>query len=172
MALDGVMAQGEERRVARSLGVRVGAGVALACILAAVAYGWLVDRNPDGMIPVVLALVLPTLAAGSIGGRLFGPAAWRAVGRMEWLGIVLGLAVAAIVIGAAAIGVELFIGSLLTDNPQLGLPERLGSGVVYWGLATIAGPFILGPAAFPFTVTGAAAWAMVVRARRPRRAES
>jgi hypothetical protein len=169
LMLDGVAAPGAEARAAaQRAGARAGLAVALVFICGGIASTAVTGTSGSGAMPGVLVLALPALAAGVIGGRVFGPAAWRAAGSAEWLGVVFGLAAATIVLGAAATGVELLVSALFTSNAQLGALERLGSGLVYGLLAVLAGPFILGPVAFPFTATAAVLWSVSMRRLRGR----
>jgi hypothetical protein len=116
-------------------------------------------------VPAALTIAIATLAAGAVGGGLLGPHAWRARSLSQWLRVVLGLALAAVVVGDAVVsvawGAQVMIGP---SDPGI---ERTLLGV--WGAAVMI--FFLGLAfvgwfVYPVAVIAATMWAAAIRALR------
>jgi hypothetical protein len=134
----------------RSAGAAVGCLVALAFALVTA------TDEPVGLSPIAV----PTLVAGTIGGWLFGPSAWRARMDADWLRLIVGLGIGALFIGALVTGLSLGIVSALTSGGSLAEAVQ-----VVWAMTLVAatvGMMFPGVLILPFTLVAAAVWAVLM----------
>lgn len=148
---------------ARWLGAAVGCGISTCIVVAA----GLIDLSSRGN-PTLPWLLAPTMLAGTLGGALLGPRAvrgdWVASAGSRFL-IRLRLAVAAVVIGACVVGLQLGLDSYLRSDGAASLLGNLLGGLLIAPIGiVIYGPFVL-----PFTYVAALVWTWVMRRQAPPR---
>lgn len=133
---------------AKLLGLAVGFLVAAVIAVAGLTTG--IVRSTFTSDP---PFAVGTLAAGSIGGWIVGPAATRAHGRGGWLGVVAGLGLIAVLLGdLAVIGTAAMLTALAATTDPVTV-------LISIPLYAVLGLIIVGPFALPFTVAAAAIWA-------------
>jgi hypothetical protein len=118
--------------------------------------------EPDWSLAPVILL------AGSVGGFLLAPMAWRARSRGEWLATILALGLAAVAIGDLIV-VLTIMASQPIDTIRAGdvvAPLWIAGGVVELFLF---GLVIAGWIAAPFALAAAAIWAFGMSRLRRRR---
>jgi hypothetical protein len=107
-----------------------------------------------------------TLVAGSVGGWIFGPMAWKARTDGAWVLPIAGLSVTAVVLGASVVGLQL--GLVLASNAA-GPGEAVNAVLAMILFTAVFGGLTLGLFMLPMTFAASAVWALVmviVRARR------
>jgi hypothetical protein len=104
-------------------------------------------------------LGLLALVSGTVSGAVFGPVTAKAQTGQAWFGIVMGLALTAMFLGACIIGLQM----------ALATPAPSGSAIGYvaWALITaymlaLLGTMILGIVALPITLMAAVLWMVVM----------
>lgn len=116
----------------------------------------------SGGNPILPTLFAPTLLAGTIGGAILGPRAvrggWVATAGSRFR-IRMRLALAAILLGAPLVGMQLGVDSYLRNQENASLLGNLVGGIL---LAPI-GIIVYGPFALPFTYAAALVWTRVMR---------
>ena len=132
-----------------------------------VAAGIALPLHPEGGNPWVPGtFVLATLAAGSVGGAIFGPVAWKATTDRAWLWAIVGLAAGAIVIGAAVVGLLLGLAASASGGPR----DPLEAVVAMVVVTVLFGVPTLGLFMFPVALAAASTWALLMAVMRPRSA--
>jgi hypothetical protein len=137
-------------------GLLLGLGVAAIVDVLAVYFEIL-----TGAGPFTTFLGLPVLVAGSAGGWFMGSLAWMARSRGKWIGVTIGLAILAVIIGSVTVSETYTIGAALQTTdlaPILAVPFGAMSA---FGLA-ILGIVIVGPFALPFTLASSVVWSLLV----------
>jgi hypothetical protein len=140
---------------ARRIGGLAGLVIGIAFAAVSVVFG-----IPDAWFPPNAAFLLATIVAGGVGGWFMGPSAWAARTPPSWLASILGLALAALVIGdivvvGSTIGAAAFGGSPVSSEG----PISVAIGVV--GLLVI-GLLVIGPFTAPVTLAAAVLWAVLM----------
>ena len=99
------------------------------------------------------------MVSGTLAGAVLGPAARTAATAEAWLGVVLGLALLAIFIGAFVIGLEFALTTPpLNEYPAGGQPHPVVFAYVFaFGMTLFLGVFVL-----PLTVLASMVWMIVV----------
>jgi hypothetical protein len=141
-------------RDARRIGAKHGFRVALGFVVV----GGLVLAQGDSATAARTfgELAIPTLIAGTLGGRQLGPRAMRARTRRNWLAVIVSLSVVAMIIGGACTGAALAVQSI-ADNPVPPV-EAIGQVLALAGAGATFGLIFFGPAALIFVLP--AAWFM------------
>lgn len=144
-------------RWARATGSIVGLAIAAAHVLLTL------DWSRPPALDALGEMELATIAAGTIGGWIFGRSAWGARTDRDWLSLILGFAVSAVVIGAATVGLIGGLSAWSSAGPGQGLGATIGlvALALLFGVPTI-GLFIL-----PITLAAAGIWALVMVVLRP-----
>jgi hypothetical protein len=150
-------------RQVRLIGAVVGLGVGAALTAVSIA-----TSVPDTSFPPSNSFLAGVLVAGAVGGALFAPLAWGARRWTEWLGVVVGLAIAAVVLGDVVVVMTTLIGARI--DASTGTPTDVVSYYLT-GLALIVlGLFVVGPFAGPIALVASSIWALVmwvIRRLRP-----
>jgi hypothetical protein len=100
-----------------------------------------------------------TLVAGALGGWIFGAPARRAQTDRDWLLVILGLAVTAVIIGAAASGMEVGLASAQPGTP---LHEVAGDVLGITILFATVGVLVLGLFILPATLMASVVWTVLM----------
>lgn len=154
------VAAGAGARPATPPGVRaigLAAGLAIATIVAVVGlpYGLFLSVGFDPSFGFV------GLVAGSLGGWVMAPAAYRARTRTGWAGVIVVLGLLAVVIGAFTVGEVISIGISLSALASGSVAGVIGGLFVGPFLAFI-GVLYVGLFVLPFTLAASAAWGLVM----------
>jgi hypothetical protein len=171
VAWSAIRAEGARVPGARRIGATVGfvVGLVFAVFGAVVAFALRIGPFEDAPISwVTIAGTLYLFAVvpitGAMGGRVFARTAFGARTRSAWAGVMLGLAMLAVVIGAVLVGF-----GVLALQPQQLDPWwiALPADIAFGAILGIVGVLFYGVVALPFTLAAAAAWALVIREMQP-----
>jgi len=143
--------KGRVRLVGGAVGLAVGVAFSVVSIATSL---------PDTWFPPNDAFLAGVVVSGVVGGMLFAPLAWGARRWTDWLAVVVGLAVVAVVVGDVVVVMTTLM--LRPADASTAAPTDLFSYYLS-GLALIVlGLFIVGPFAGPIALVASSIWALVM----------
>lgn len=137
----------------RAAGSLVGLAIATALVLSQP-----LDATAAAAISQLFGI--GALAAGTLGGFVFGPMAARASGDgSTWLGIIFGLAGFAVVVGAFVVTSPV---ALQASASATAPADLIIEAALRWVAVALIGAFILGLPTLLVTLPAAAVWAAIM----------